>query len=162
MILQSNDINLMRLAIAASRDAAERGNTPFGAVLAREDQVLLVAGNEERTTSDCTAHAETVLVRNAERQFGRGSLAGTTVYASGEPCAMCAGAMFWAGITRIVYAATKDDIALAMGAPNLPIECAVTLTGAQPSVSVEGPLLREEAAAILHRFSTRFGEAPPG
>jgi tRNA(adenine34) deaminase len=155
MNLQANDIHFMRLAIEASRDAAERGNTPFGAVLARGEQMLLVAGNEECTTSDCTAHAETVLVRNAERQFGCGSLAGATVYASGEPCAMCAGAMFWAGITRIVYAASKDDIALALGVPNLPIECAATLVGAQPAVSVEGPLLREEAAAILHRFSTR-------
>lgn len=155
MNLQSHDISFMRLAIAASREAAEQGNTPFGAVLARGDQMLLTCGNEQMTTSDCTAHAELALVRKAQQQLGQQALAGTTIYASGEPCAMCAGAMFWAGITRIVYAATKDDIALALGVPNLPIDCASTLTGAQPAVSVEGPLLREEAAAILRRFGIR-------
>ncbi|HEX5661231.1 MAG TPA: nucleoside deaminase [Polyangiales bacterium] len=155
MNLQSFDINFMRMAITASREAAEKGNTPFGALLARDEQMLLVAGNEERTSGDCTAHAETVLVRRAEQQLGRGALAGSTVYASGEPCAMCAGAMFWAGVTRIVYAATKDDIVSALGSPNLPMECASTLAGANPAVSVEGPFLREEAAAILHRFGNR-------
>ncbi|MET0287733.1 MAG: nucleoside deaminase [Polyangiales bacterium] len=155
MNLQSFDIGFMRLAIAASREAAEQGNTPFGAVLTQGEQMLLSAGNEQVTTGDCTAHAELALVRKAQQQLGPPALRGATVYASGEPCAMCAGAMFWAGIQRIVYAATKDDIALALGDPNLPIDCASTLAGASPAVSVEGPLLREEASAILRRFGIR-------
>lgn len=68
---------------------------------------------------------------------------------------MCAGAMFWAGVARIVYAATADDIALALGDPTLPAPCAASLAGSNPVVSVEGPLLREEASAILRRFGIR-------
>jgi tRNA(Arg) A34 adenosine deaminase TadA len=155
MNLLPYDIGFMRLAIAASREAAELGNTPFGALLARGERQLMIGGNEERTSSDFAAHAELALLRKAQHRLGLPAIAGTTLYASGEPCAMCAGAIFWAGISRVVYAATKDDIALALGDPNLPVRCSDSLAGCSPSVSVEGPLLREEAAAILRRFGKR-------
>lgn len=155
MTFQSFDIGFMRLAIAAAREAAELGNTPFGAVLARADKKLAVAGNEQITGVDCTAHAEIALVRKAMQQLGLSALVGTTVYTSGEPCAMCAGALFWAGVSRVVYGATSNDIALALGGPNLPIRAAQVLAECSPDISVEGPLLREEAVAILHRFGVR-------
>ena len=78
------------------------------------------------------------------------ALRGATVFASGEPCAMCSGAMFWAGISRVVFAASVQDIADALGGPSLPLRCAQALHAAQPPVQVEGGLLREEAVAVLN------------
>ena len=140
----------MRLAIAASREARARGDNPFGATLASpQGEVLRVARNNQNTTRDCTGHAELVLVREAAEHLGPQALRGATVYASGEPCAMCSGAMFWAGVGRVVYAATQQDIAEALGGPLLPAGCAQLLSAAQPPVAVQGGLLRSEAAAAL-------------
>lgn len=144
------DLDAMRQAIAASRAALQAGNMPFGAALARADGTLLqVAQNQQVRSGDCTAHAELVLVREATQRLGADALRGATVYASGEPCAMCCGAMFWAGVARVVYAATTPDIAAALGDPTLPARCAELLAGARPAVQVEGPLLRDEAVAVL-------------
>jgi tRNA(adenine34) deaminase len=97
-----------------------------------------------------------VAVREGEKQFGLAALRGATVYASGEPCAMCAGAMFWAGVSRIVFAASQEDITRVLGAsPVLPINTRVTLAGANPPVQVEGPLLGDEAVAVLEKFAAR-------
>ena len=129
----------MRLAIAASREARARGDNPFGATLASPQcEVLRVARNNQNTTRDCTGHAELVLVREAAEHLGPQALRGATVYASGEPCAMCSGAMFWAGVGRVVYAATQQDIAGALGGPLLPAGCAQLLSAAQPPVAVQG------------------------
>lgn len=150
--LDSDAVHL-RTAIAAASEARARGDMPFGAVLVHDGQVLLTALNHQNTQGDCTGHAEVVLVREAARRFGPQSLQGATVYASGEPCAMCAGAMFWAGIRRVVYGATTPDIEAALctepGAPSLGMRCAEVLATGNPPVEVVGPLLHEEALAVL-------------
>jgi tRNA(Arg) A34 adenosine deaminase TadA len=144
-----NDIRHMRAAIAASREARARGDMPFGAVLVKDDRALLTACNAQNSTHDCTAHAETVLVREAQRTLGDAALHGATVYASGEPCAMCAGALFWAGITRVVYAASSPVMDAALGGSTLGVRCTEVLARAHPPVRVEGPFLEEEAAAVF-------------
>ena len=149
----------MALAIAASACALDAGNMPFGATLVDPDgHVLLIAENNQITTQDCTGHAELVLVREAARTLGVASLRGATVYASGEPCAMCCGAMFWAGITKVVFAASTSDIAEALGGPSLPITSRATLSGAIPAVQVQGPVMAEEAVAVLRRFAILSAE----
>jgi tRNA(adenine34) deaminase len=145
----ATDVAFMRLAIQAAREARAVGNMPFGAVLASGTNRLFIAGNEALMSRDCTAHAELVLVRKASALHGPEALHGATVYTSGEPCAMCAGALFWAGIARIVYGATSEDITQALGGPSLPARCADTLASALPQVRVEGPVLRDEAVAAL-------------
>lgn len=147
------DIHAMQLAIDASASAADQGDGPFGATLVSPNgAVLLVAANTVKTTADCTAHAEMALIRTAQTQFGRPALRGATVFASGEPCAMCAGALFWAGVGRIVYAASQADIIDALGAsPAMPINSRSTLANAQPAVQIDGPLLRDEAFAVLKK-----------
>jgi tRNA(Arg) A34 adenosine deaminase TadA len=151
-----DDIRHMRAAIAASREAAAQGDMPFGAVLVKDGRALLVARNNQNSTRDCTGHAETTLVREAQRSLGDVALRGSTVYASGEPCAMCAGAMFWAGVSRIVYAASAPTIDAALGGMTLGARCADVLANAAPAVRVEGPLLEEEAAKAL-RAATSNG-----
>lgn len=149
---QDDDTRHLREAIVASRQALDAGNMPFGASLVKDGKLLWVSQNNQRTSADCTGHAEVVLVREARAALGPEVTQGATVYASGEPCVMCAGAMFWAGIRRVVYAATTPDIEAALGGPSLPVRCADALVGSQPAVSVEGPMLRDEAVAVLRRF----------
>ncbi|WPB55714.1 nucleoside deaminase [Xylophilus sp. GOD-11R] len=144
------DHHAMRLAIDASRKALAAGNNPFGATLVSpEGEVMLVSENNQTTTADCTGHAEMVLVRDASARFGLPALRGATVYASGEPCPMCAGAMYWAGISRVVYGATSEDIRSALGSSGLPSSCTYLLRRATPPVRVDPELLREEAASAL-------------
>ena len=142
----------MRAAIEASRQALAAGDMPFGATLVKDGRLLWTARNNQRTAADCTGHAEVVLVRGARAALGEDATRGATVYASGEPCAMCAGAMFWAGIARVVYGASTPDIGDALGGPSLPMRCEEALSAARPSVRVEGPYLRDEAVAVLRLF----------
>jgi len=141
----------MRAAIEASRAALAAGNMPFGATLVAPDGTLLwTAQNDQVTSGACTGHAEVVLVRDASAALGAAALRGATVYASGEPCAMCSGAMFWAGIRRVVFAASQDDIIATLGGPPLlPIRTAQVYAGADPAIEVDGPLLRDDAVAVL-------------
>jgi tRNA(Arg) A34 adenosine deaminase TadA len=152
-----DDTHYMRLAIDASQMALDAGNTPFGAALVRDGVLLHVAGNTQVTSGDCTAHAEMVLLREASTKHGREALRGSTVYASGEPCAMCAGAIFWAGVARVVFAAPTVDINAALGAPVLSARCEDVMAGASHKVTVEGPLLRAEAVHVLQQFARGTG-----
>lgn len=146
----NDDLAPMRLAIEASRAALAAGDMPFGAALVAPDgRVLLVSANRQSSGADCTAHAETVLVRDAQAQLGLDALRGATVYASGEPCAMCSGAMFWAGVGRVVFAASQAQIASALGGPLLPLSCSAVLSAAQPAVAVAGGVLADEALQVL-------------
>jgi tRNA(Arg) A34 adenosine deaminase TadA len=149
MAFNDDDALYMRLAIEASRQAAAAGNMPFGACLVHDGQLRWTAQNNQITTGDCTGHAEVALIREAASELGPDSLRGATVYASGEPCAMCAGAMFWAGIRRVVYGATTPDIEAALGGGSLPPRCAEVLAACRPAVMVDGPLLQDEAVSAL-------------
>jgi tRNA(adenine34) deaminase len=143
----------MQLAIGAAERAITAGDMPFGATLVAPDgTVLLVAANNQNSASDCTGHAEMVLVREGQKRLGLAALRGTTVYASGEPCAMCSGAMFWAGVKRVVFAASTAQIIEALGEPVLPMTSAQTLTGAVPAVQVDGPFMGDAAYAVLKMF----------
>lgn len=158
MPLTDRDHEPMRLAIEASRQAAAEGNMPFGATLTTpEGRVLHVSRNNQITAGDCTGHAETVLVWEATEALGADALRGATVYASGEPCAMCSGAMFWAGITRVVWAASQPELAEVLGGSILPMRTAQTLAGSSPAVLVEGPLMGAEALAVLREAVAKPG-----
>ncbi|HLM57236.1 MAG TPA: tRNA adenosine(34) deaminase TadA [Pyrinomonadaceae bacterium] len=105
--LEGTDERLMRVALGAAREAAERGEVPVGACLVSEDgRLLAVAGNRTRVDCDPTAHAEILALREAAREVGNYRLTGATMYATVEPCAMCAGALVQARVRRLVYGAT--------------------------------------------------------
>lgn len=150
------DRQAMRLAIAAARDALAAGDAPYGATLVAADgRVLLTERNRQHSSGDCSAHAEMVLVRRATEQWGADTLRGATVYASGEPCAMCAGAMYWAGVGHVVYAAAQPEMAALLGGPLLPARCAELLAAAEPPLPVTGGLLADEALALLRTAAQR-------
>jgi tRNA(Arg) A34 adenosine deaminase TadA len=150
------DLALLRVAIEVSRDAVEHGNHPFGAVLADDDGVVLLSAENTRVTDrDVTGHAETNLVRDVGRVLEPEVLEAATLYTSCEPCAMCAGAIYWAGIGRVVYALDgKGLIAIAGGRPEdeLSLSCREVFAAGGRFVEVVGPLIPEEAAVVHEGF----------
>ena len=103
------DERWMREALGAAREAAGRGEVPVGAcVVGPGGALLALAGNRTRTDCDPTAHAEVLALREAARLLGNYRLAGAVVYATIEPCAMCAGALVQARVERLVYGARDE------------------------------------------------------
>jgi tRNA(Arg) A34 adenosine deaminase TadA len=151
------DLDHLRLAIALAAQARARGNHPFGAVLADEQgRVLLQAENTVITDRDATGHAETNLVRLATQQFSPEELARCTLYASTEPCAMCAGAVHWSGIGRVVYALGEPELYAIVGPSpeHLLLPCREVFARSGRPVEVIGPvtILDEEARSVHAGF----------
>ena len=147
------DLEILRKAIAVAAQARAHGNHPFGAVLVdAQGHILLEAENTVNTAHDCTGHAETNLIRKASTAFPAEVLAGCTLYASTEPCAMCAGAIFWSGVGRVVYALSEAGLLeLAAHLPGdnfLNLPCREVFARGGRVVEVAGPLLEEEARKV--------------
>jgi len=99
----------MQLAIRLSEENVHNGGGPFGAVIAKEGEVVATGVNRVTANNDPTAHAEVSAIREACRKVKNFKLDGCVVYSSCEPCPMCLSALYWAGISKIYYANTKDD-----------------------------------------------------
>jgi guanine deaminase len=112
MSLSEEDRRHLDRAVALSREhmAAGEGG-PFGAVIVRHGQVLAEGWNQVTSTNDPTAHAEVVAIRRACRAVDTFALEGAVLYASCEPCPMCLASAYWARLSRIVYANTREDAA---------------------------------------------------
>jgi tRNA(Arg) A34 adenosine deaminase TadA len=131
-------------AVAVSRRAVEHGNHPFGAVLVDANgTVVLEAENTVTTDVDCTAHAETNLVRRAWKAVGVKGLRDHTLYTSCEPCAMCSGAIYWSGIGRVVYALPESELLVLTGDdpenPTMSLDCREVFSAGQRAIHVSGP-----------------------
>jgi tRNA(Arg) A34 adenosine deaminase TadA len=140
-------------AIELAASARAHGNHPFGALLTDPSgSVLLTAENTVLSDHDVTAHAETNLVRQASRHLAPAQLATATLYTSTEPCAMCAGAIYWSGIRQVVYALAATELNVIAGAdpdePVLALPCREVFAAGGNTVEVSGPHLFEEAAAV--------------
>ncbi|MEK7766701.1 MAG: tRNA adenosine(34) deaminase TadA [bacterium] len=105
---------MMRAALAEARRAGRAGEVPVGAAVALGARILARAGNRTVRDADPTAHAEIIVLRRAARRVGNERLTGATLYATVEPCPMCAGAAVWARVARVVYGA-RDPRAGAYG-----------------------------------------------
>jgi tRNA(Arg) A34 adenosine deaminase TadA len=139
--------------------AREHGNHPFGAILVdSNNQVLLSAENTVLTARDSTGHAETNLVRMATQRFSSAELAGCTLYTSTEPCAMCAGAIYWSGIGRVVYALSEIDLFDIVGPSpdHLYLPCREVFSHSERKIEVFGPepSLDSEAREVHKDFWT--------
>ena len=106
-------MELLRQAIALAVESAGTDGGPFGAVVARGEQVISTGTNRVTASGDPTAHAEIVAIRRAADALGTHDLSGCTLYASTEPCPMCLAATWWARIGEIVFAADRDAAARA-------------------------------------------------
>jgi tRNA(adenine34) deaminase len=146
------DLANLRRAIAQSRLARRHGDKPYGAVLvSAAGEVLYEERNTQMTEHDVTGHAELNLLREASRRLGVSALHGCTVYASGEPCPMCAGAVYWSGATRVVFAldvATMNRLD-PDDADDTLAGCRSVLAHGKRAIEIHGPLLEEEAVAAF-------------
>ena len=113
MDILSPDIQFMRMALREAEQAAAEGEVPCGAVIVLDGQVIGKAHNQTELLKDPTAHAEVVAIREACRTLGTHDLSGCSLYASCEPCPMCLASIYWARISRVCYAATRQDAAAA-------------------------------------------------
>jgi tRNA(Arg) A34 adenosine deaminase TadA len=155
---RTGDEALLRRAFAVAARSRADGDHPFGAVLAdRDGKVLMEQGNGYSSEGgDRTAHAERILASRAARAYPLTFLAECTLYSSAEPCAMCAGAIYWAGIGRVVFGQSERALKAQTGAheenPTLDLPAATVFAAGQRRTELVGPLLEEEAAALQEEF----------
>ena len=161
--VSEQDLSFLRRAIELARLARADGRHPFGALVVNERGETVVEGlnNAVKPKGDPTQHAEMVACAAAARLLDDAELAKCTLYTSTEPCAMCAGAIYWTGIGRVVYALAEVGLFKFTGNdaenPTLDLPCReVFVRGQRPTVVV-GPLLEDEAA-VVHEGFWRHGQ----
>jgi len=145
-------------AVEVAEQAMKDGNYPFGAILV-DDQgnILLEQGNIEVTERDCTGHAETALMRRSSKHYDKDFLARCTLYTTAEPCAMCAGAIYWGNVLRVVYGITEEQLLGATGNDprnlTFSLDCRTVFKSGQKKIEVIGPI-PEVADVVLEPHRT--------
>ena len=158
--VSERDALFLRRSFDVARRSMSHGNHPFGAILVDEHgRVLIEAENGFMPDHDGTAHAERLAATQACRALSREVLATATLYSSAEPCAMCAGAIYWAGIGRVVYGLSEHRLRGVTGNhpdnPTLDLPCREVFASGQRPTEVVGPLLEDEAEALHDGVWTR-------
>jgi tRNA(Arg) A34 adenosine deaminase TadA len=142
--VSADDERFMRLAL----DEARQGDFPFGAVIVRDGEVLARGRNVGRTTDDPTAHGEMVAIRHYLADHGGAALQGSTLYTSGEPCAMCMGAILWCRVSRLVFAASVQQLATKI---NQILLSSAEIAAKAPfaPITIKGGVLADEAMQLF-------------
>ncbi len=147
------DKTFMRRAIALADESVRRGGGPFGAVIVKDGVIIAEGSNSVTILNDPTAHAEVSAIREACRRLGTFHLSGCTIYTSCEPCPMCLGAIYWAGIKQIFYGNNrKDAAAIGFADDFIYEELARPLEARRLPIR---PLLREEAQESFHLWEKK-------
>ena len=148
------DQHFLRRSFDVARRAIANGNHPFGAILVDQNgNVLIEMENGYMPAHDATAHAERLIATQACTTLSPDLLRHATLYSSAEPCAMCAGAIYWSGIGRLVYGLSEHRLRIVTGNhpenPTLDLPCREVFRSGQRPTEVVGPMLEDEAA-VLH------------
>lgn len=151
--VSERDEHFLRLSFTVARRSLTHGNHPFGCIVVDAGgTVLIETENGYLPDHDATAHAERLAATQACRTLNHEVLARSTLYSSAEPCAMCAGAIYWAGIGRAVYGLSEHRLRGITGNhpenPTLNLPCREVFASGQRPTEVIGPLLENEAAAL--------------
>lgn len=160
--LTAADIAHLRQAIWLSAEARATGRHPFAALVVAADGMVLAeaCNNSMPPQGDPTQHAELRAAQGAFRAGTAAQLAGATLYTSAEPCAMCAGAIYWCGIDRVVYGLSESRLLQLTGShpenPTFSLPCREVFARGQRHVAVVGPALEDEAARHHAGFWKRF------
>ncbi len=156
--LSELDLDLLRQSIRLSEQSREDGRHPFAALVADgTGRIIASAGNNSMPPEgDPTQHAELMAAARAAKLLTPEQLATCTLYTSAEPCCMCAGAVYWTGIGRVVYALSEHALLGLTGAhpenPTFSLPCREVFARGQRIVQVHGPVLEDEAARAHHGF----------
>ncbi len=138
----------MKMALQEAEEAYKKGEVPIGAVIVANNQIIARGHNLTETLIDVTAHAEMQTITAAANFLGGKYLLDCTLYVTLEPCQMCAGALFWSQISKIVYGARDEQ----RGCINLK-------TKLHPKTKMIGGVLAEEASQLLKRFFKKKRES---
>ena len=136
-----DDAHFMRKALQEAEAAYEKGEIPIGAIIVVSDRVIARAHNLTELLNDVTAHAEMQAITAAANYLGGKYLKECTLYVTIEPCQMCAGALFWSQIGKIVYGARDEQRG-----------CITMGTQLHPKTKMIGGVLEEECSQILKQF----------
>jgi tRNA(Arg) A34 adenosine deaminase TadA len=155
--MTEQDIQLLYETVRIAHEAMEQGCHPFGALLSDEDGNILIKKGNRKDVSPCL-HAEIQVMIEAGRRYSPDFLAGCSLYTNFEPCVMCTGAVYWTGVSRIVYGLTEKDLLTCTGNndenPTFSLPCEEVLTRGQRYMTVVGPTENEalrEAILKDHR-----------
>ena len=152
------DLTFLRRAIELAGAARADGRHPFGCVIVngRGEVVVEAMNNAVRPLGEPTQHAETVACSRAAQLLPAAELALCTLYTSTEPCAMCAGAIYWVGIGRVVFALSEKGLLEFTGNdeenPTLDLPCREVFARGQRHIAVVGPLIEDEAGVVHAGF----------
>ncbi|MBM1105436.1 nucleoside deaminase [Aurantibacter crassamenti] len=141
MILPFDDTYFMKKALQEAEEAFNKGEVPVGAIIVVQDRIIARAHNLTELLNDVTAHAEMQAITAAANFLGGKYLQNCTLYVTLEPCQMCAGALYWSQISKIVYGATDAERG-----------CGAVGAKLHPKTEIIGGVLEEECSAILKRF----------
>ena len=156
--VSEKDLVFLRQAIELAREARSEGRHPFGALIVNElgETVAAALNNAVKPAGDPTQHAETLACADAAKRLSEPELAKCTLYTSTEPCAMCAGAIYWIGLGRVVFGLSETGLMRYTGSheenPTLDLPCREVFAKGQKKIAVSGPLLEEEAGAVHEGF----------
>lgn len=139
---QTKDEKFMRMALAEAHEAGAAGEIPIGAVVVCRDKIIARAHNLTETLHDVTAHAEMQAITAASDSLGGKYLKGCTLYVTVEPCVMCAGALGWSQIERVVYGAADEKRGFSRFAPE----------ALHPKTTVVSGVLEEECRQLMQDF----------
>jgi tRNA(Arg) A34 adenosine deaminase TadA len=159
--LGEQDLLFLRRAIELAREARADGRHPFGSLILDErgEVVVEARNNAVLPKGDPTQHAELVACREVAPLRSLAELAKCTLYTSTEPCAMCAGAIYWTGIGRVVFALSEQGLMRYTGGheenPTLDLPCREVFARGQRRIVVAGPLLEDEAGGVHEGFWVR-------
>lgn len=151
--MEVHDEGFLRQAIALATRSRAAGEDPFGAVLVINGRVVHESGDRCIELSDPTAHAELQVIGNYCRAERRLSLERATLYCSVEPCAMCAGAIHWARIGRVVYSIPQEMLQVKSGGRTKPSCAQIINSGSRTTAEIIGPLLTEEGRVPLDGYT---------
>ena len=146
------DEDRIREAIELARESVANGNTPFGSLLVVDGTVVQRSRNTTLTEHDITAHPELKLARWAARELDAEELANCTMYTSTEPCEMCATAIHYAGLDRVVYSVPGASLAAVQGNEQSGVTCAELIERKGGSTTVDGPVLESEGLRVHEAF----------
>lgn len=143
---------LLKQSLAVAERAKAKGKHPFGAILVGPEGEILMDQENGFDVEGRVGHAETLLARRACAAYEADFLQQCTMYVSAEPCAMCAGTIYWAGIGRVVYALSEKRLGEIIGPHpdnlTLDLPCRIVLASGQRPVEVIGPLMEDDPAAV--------------
>lgn len=151
-----NDECFMNLAVDKAREGIDDGQTPFGACIVKDGDVIACEHNNVWKKTDITAHAEVTAIRKACELLGTIDLSGCVIYTTCEPCPMCFTACHWARISKIFYGANISDAQNA-GFNELTIPCEVMKQLGNSNVDLEGGVLREKCSELFKIWAARPG-----